>query len=83
MKTSRLVLSILLGATCMPALAYIGPGAGLTLLGALWGLVLAVAAALTFVIAWPLRQWRKRVKAARHGGAADSADPRDDRPRPE
>src|SRR3546814_10627391 len=32
------------GAT--PALAYIGPGAGLSLLGALWGVVAAVAAAL-------------------------------------
>src|SRR3546814_10126642 len=42
------------GAT--PALAYIGPGAGLSLLGALWGVVAAVAAALLFLLLWPLRR---------------------------
>lgn len=42
------------------AQAYIGPGAGLTLIGAVWGLVLAVVAALSFVVLWPLRRvWRR------------------------
>ena len=70
MKSSRLFLSILLATACTPAFAYVGPGAGLTLLGALWGLLAAVGAVLMFVIAWPLRRWRKRVNAARHGVAA-------------
>ena len=43
-----------------PALAYIGPGAGLSLLGALWGVVAAVAAALLFLLIWPLRRLMKR-----------------------
>lgn len=47
------------------ALAYVGPGAGLSLLGALWGLILAIGAALGFVIFWPIRQWRKRARAKR------------------
>ncbi|MCO6441932.1 MAG: hypothetical protein J5I81_12830 [Nitrococcus mobilis] len=47
------------------ALAYVGPGAGLSLLGALWGLLIAVGAALAFVIFWPLRQLRKRARAKR------------------
>lgn len=76
MKSSKLFVSILLAAACAPAFAYVGPGAGLTLLGALWGLLAAVGAVLIFVIAWPLRQWRKRVNAARHGVAAGNvSDP--------
>jgi len=44
----------------LPAAAYIGPGAGLSLLGAFWGLLLAVGAALAFVILWPLRRMFRR-----------------------
>ncbi len=47
-----------------PALAYIGPGAGLSLLGALWGVVAAVAAALLFLLIWPLRRLMKRRRTA-------------------
>jgi len=32
------------------ASAYIGPGAGLSMLGAFWGLVVAVLAALSFLL---------------------------------
>lgn len=47
------------------AFAYVGPGAGLSLLGALWGLIAAIGAAILFVILWPLRQARKRRQAQR------------------
>lgn len=43
-----------------PAFAYIGPGAGLGLLGALWGLIAAIVVALVFVIAWPVRKLFRR-----------------------
>lgn len=43
-----------------PALAYVGPGAGLSLLGALWGVAAAVIAALAFVVIWPIRRMMKR-----------------------
>jgi membrane protein implicated in regulation of membrane protease activity len=39
-----------------PAIAYVGPGAGLSLLGAFWGLAVAILAALAFVIVWPVRR---------------------------
>jgi hypothetical protein len=43
-----------------PAFAYVGPGAGLSLLGALWGVVAAVVVALAFVVIWPVRRLIKR-----------------------
>jgi membrane protein implicated in regulation of membrane protease activity len=53
-----------------PALAYIGPGAGLSLLGALWGVVAAVAAALLFLLVWPLRRLMRRQRPATQRTAA-------------
>lgn len=47
------------------ALAYVGPGAGLSLLGALWALVIAVATALAFIFLWPLRRLLRRRREAR------------------
>lgn len=77
MKSSNLFVFVLLATACTPAFAYVGPGAGLTLLGALWGLLVAVAAVLMFVIAWPLRQWRKRVNAGRRGIDTDNVSAAD------
>jgi len=42
------------------ASAYIGPGAGLSMLGAFWGLVIAVLAALSFLLLWPVRKVFKK-----------------------
>lgn len=52
------------------AQAYVGPGAGLSLLGALWGLIAAVGAALLFVILWPLRRMRRRKRAEEKANAS-------------
>jgi len=56
-------LAILLFA--QPAAAYIGPGAGITMLGALWGVLVAILLALAAVLFWPIRALlRRRRKAA-------------------
>ncbi|WP_262690538.1 NfeD family protein [Kordiimonas aestuarii] len=47
------------------AQAYVGPGAGLSLLGALWALLIAIFAAVGFVFAWPVRKWLRKRKARR------------------
>ena len=67
--------------------AYIGPGAGLSLLGALWALIVAVVAALGFIVLWPIRKARKRrlaqkkaVTAAEPPAAADHAAARQSAP---
>lgn len=46
-----------------PAAAYVGPGAGLSLVGAFWGLLVAVVAALGFIIFWPVRRLFRRHRA--------------------
>jgi predicted lipid-binding transport protein (Tim44 family) len=57
--TTILAAALTVGVT-LPAAAYIGPGAGLSLLGAFWGLLVAIAAALGFVIMWPIRRLFRR-----------------------
>lgn len=65
-RRCRGMTSTLVGLACIavvsPAVAYVGPGAGLSLIGALWAVVVAVAAALFFVVAWPVRRMLKRRK---------------------
>ena len=58
-----------------PALAYVGPGAGLSVLGALWGVLFAVFAALAFVVIWPVRRLMKR-RSGRAYRASPSASGR-------
>ena len=53
------------------AYAYIGPGAGLSMLGAFWGLVVAVLAALSFLLLWPIRKIFKK------NAATAEADPQE------
>lgn len=58
------------------ALAYVGPGAGLSLLGALWALIAALATAFLFVIAWPVRKALRRRRTPRELGSGEKhADP--------
>jgi membrane protein implicated in regulation of membrane protease activity len=59
--------------------AYIGPGAGLSLLGALWALIAAIAAALGFILLWPIRRARKR-RLAQKKLAVDHPPARDATP---
>jgi len=58
-----------------PAFAYVGPGAGLTLLGALWGLILAVVVSVGFILLWPIRRMMRRNKRAAGDQQAADDDP--------
>jgi len=43
-------------------LGYIGPGGGITLLGPLLGVIVAIVAALSMIAFWPLRALWKRLR---------------------
>ena len=71
-KIPLLVASLCLIVGATPAFAYIGSGAGITMLGALWGVIVAVALALGAVLFWPIRALLRRRK--RPVGAAAARD---------
>ncbi len=53
-----------------PAEAYVGPGAGISLIGSTIGLLVAIVMAFGIVIIWPLKTlFRRRAQAA--DGAVD------------
>lgn len=59
-KTAAAAAAIAAGLLPTAAFAYVGPGAGLSLLGALWALLVAVGLAVAFVVAWPVRRMLRR-----------------------
>jgi hypothetical protein len=79
MKTlGPIVLVLTLLAT--PAYAYIGPGAGITVLGALWAVVVALVLAVAAVFLWPLRALLRRRRAPHPADSAASVDSERDAP---
>ncbi|MBT8422541.1 MAG: hypothetical protein KJP03_05445 [Gammaproteobacteria bacterium] len=68
----HLALLIVLGAGLTPltSLAYVGPGAGISLLGALWGLIVGVVLALGVILIWPVRIMLRKRKAQKEAEAA-------------
>ena len=64
--TGLVAVALALSLFATPAFAYIGPGAGITVLGALWGVVVAIVLAVVAVLLWPLRVlFRRRRKRTR------------------
>jgi hypothetical protein len=69
------ILTLLVLLTVSPAaLAYIGPGAGISVLGSLLGILGTIVLAIGAIVLWPLRKLIKRRKQARQ--AADNATTR-------
>ncbi|MBA2491787.1 MAG: hypothetical protein H0V34_08820 [Gammaproteobacteria bacterium] len=63
-----------------PAFAYVGPGAGLSLIGALWGLLAAVGAALAFVLFWPIKRlirWRREKATSGNASSGNEGSAQD------
>ena len=63
---------MLLAVVSLPAQAYVGPGAGISLLGALWALVAVIGSALLYVVLWPVRRWRRRQRQEREVRSRDA-----------
>jgi hypothetical protein len=66
---------------CAPASAYIGPGSGITVLGALWGVIVAIAVTIGAIVIWPfrilLRRHRNRKARSTQKVQADAPSPKD------
>lgn len=67
MKKARtfILLTFLIVAPVSPAVAYIGPGAGISVLGSLLGILATIFVAIGAIIFWPLRKFMKRRKIRR------------------
>lgn len=48
--------------SAIPAFAYVGPGAGVSLISSLVGLVIAIFVAIGAVLVWPVRRYLKKRK---------------------
>jgi cytoskeletal protein RodZ len=55
-----------------PAVAYVGPGAGISVLGALWGLIIGVVMALGVILFWPIRMMIRKIKANKTASSSSS-----------
>lgn len=69
---SLLILTCLLLTLAGPASGYIGPGAGISVLGSLLSILATIVVAIGAIIFWPLRKFIKRRKARRE--PADSQE---------
>jgi len=60
----------------LPASAYIGPGAGISVLGSLLGILATIVVAIGAIVMWPLRKAlkkRRQASAGTDGSTPDSA----------
>ena len=67
------LLAFILLVPLSPALAYIGPGAGISVVGSLLGILSTIFVAVGAIIIWPLRKWMKRRKARRESAVSEEA----------
>lgn len=72
LSTGLVLTSLILPLT---AQAYVGPGAGLSLLTALWGLVAAIGVAVFFLVMWPIRRMRRRKKEQQAEASQSASQP--------
>jgi hypothetical protein len=69
------ILTLLLAAFfASPAFAYVGPGAGISVLGSLLGILATIFVAIGAIIFWPVRKFLKRKKARAESAATADAD---------
>ncbi len=69
-----LVASLCLIAAAAPAFAYVGPGGGITMLGALWGVLVPVALAVGAVLFYPVRVLVRRFRRPAPAGTPLARD---------
>lgn len=77
MPVIRISLLLLLSAASSPALAYIGPGSGISLLGGIWTVLVGFVLVLGAILFWPIRYLIKRFRAGnKPEQAANTGNPK-------
>lgn len=71
--TILILLTLLLMTQISTAMAYVGPGAGISVLGSLLSILATIFVAIGAIIFWPLRKYIKRRKARRETSAGKEA----------
>ena len=66
-RAARISFAVALAAAATPALAYIGPGAGVALVGSFAMILVTVAAAFLAVLLWPLRMSYRLLRRKKRG----------------
>lgn len=69
-----LCLAIALALPAASAMAYIGPGSGISLLGGLWGVIVAIFLAIGAVLIWPIRYMFRRLRRKRREASGVTQD---------
>ena len=71
-----ILLTLLLLVQISTAMAYVGPGAGISVLGSLLSILATIFVAIGAIIFWPLRKYLERRKARRETPVStDAAKP--------
>jgi len=72
----RISFLLLFATISMPAVAYIGPGSGISLLGGIWTVLVGFVLVLGAILFWPIRYMIRRMRARnKHKPAKGSNDP--------
>jgi hypothetical protein len=70
----KIISLLILALFSLTAEAYVGPGAGISVLGSLLGILATIVVAIGAIILWPVRKMMKRKKAAAAAAETASAD---------
>lgn len=70
----RWICFVLLLGLSTGAHAYIGPGAGLNVLGSLWAVLVGIVLALFAILTWPLRLLWRKLRGSRGSQREHDAD---------
>ena len=57
-----------------PAAAYVGPGAGISVLGSLLGILATIFVAIGAILFWPIRKLMRRRKAKKETEVSGNSD---------
>jgi len=70
----RIIVLLLLTLSASPATAYIGPGAGISVLGSLLGILATIFVAIGVILFWPIKKLMKRRKAKKETEVSGETD---------